>query len=78
MLAWLHLAPGLARDVAFNVMLIGAGSTLLFNGNPLLRFDGYHVLADALEIPNLGTRSSRYLLYLGQRYLLGLATRRRR
>jgi putative peptide zinc metalloprotease protein len=73
MLAWLHLAPGLARDIAFNVMLIGAGSTLLFNGNPLLRFDGYHVLADALEIPNLGSRSSRYLMYLGQRYLLGVA-----
>jgi putative peptide zinc metalloprotease protein len=72
MLAWLHLAPGLARDAAFNVMLIGAGSTLLFNGNPLLRFDGYHVLADALEIPNLATRANRYLAYLGQRWLLGL------
>jgi len=72
MVAWLNLAPGIARDAAFNVMLIGVGSTLLFNGNPLLRFDGYHVLADALEIPNLGTRSSRYLLYLGQRWLLGM------
>jgi putative peptide zinc metalloprotease protein len=72
MWAWAGLAPGLARDAAFDVMLIGAGSTLLFNGNPLLRFDGYHVLADAVEIPNLGIRSNRYLLYLGQRWLLGL------
>jgi putative peptide zinc metalloprotease protein len=72
MWAWAGLAPGLARDAAFDVMLIGAGSTLLFNGNPLLRFDGYHVLADAIEIPNLATRSNRYLLYLGQRWLLGL------
>jgi len=76
LLAWLHLAPGLARDAAFDVMLIGVGSTLLFNGNPLLRFDGYHVLADAIEIPNLATRSSRYLLYLGQRWLLGLTDAR--
>ena len=71
--AWLHVAPGLASDILFNVMLIGAGSTLLFNGNPLLRFDGYHVLADALEIPNLGHRANRYLIYLVQRYLLGMA-----
>jgi putative peptide zinc metalloprotease protein len=35
----------------------------------LLRFDGYYVLADALEIPNLGSRSNKYLGYLVQRYL---------
>ena len=72
MVAWLHLAPGLAKDAAFNVMLIGAGSSLLFNGNPLLRFDAYYMLADAIEIPNLGHRSTGYLLYLAQRWLLGL------
>jgi putative peptide zinc metalloprotease protein len=45
---------------------------LLFNGNPLLRFDGYYVLADAIEIPNLGTRANKYLGYLYQRYLCGV------
>jgi putative peptide zinc metalloprotease protein len=53
-------------------MLISGVSTLLFNGNPLLKFDGYYVLSDAIEIPNLGTRSNRYLGYLIQRYLFGL------
>ena len=42
---------GAVRTVAFSVMLIGGVSTLLFNGNPLLRFDGYYVLADLLGIP---------------------------
>ena len=46
--------------VAFNVMLIAGVSTLLFNGNPLLRFDGYYILCDLVEIPNLGTRANRY------------------
>lgn len=69
---WLNAEPGLARAFAFNVMLIGGVSTLLFNGNPLLRFDGYFVLADLVEIPNLGQRSNRYVFYLCQRYLLGL------
>ncbi|MCH7944738.1 MAG: hypothetical protein IIC73_01800 [Armatimonadetes bacterium] len=69
---WIGAEPGAVHAIAYNVMLISGISTLLFNGNPLLRFDGYYVLADALEIPNLGTRSTKYLGYLAQRYLLGV------
>ena len=67
---WLWAEAGAVRAIAYNVMLISGISTLLFNGNPLLRFDGYYVLADAIEIPNLGTRANRYLGYLFQRYAL--------
>ena len=70
---WLSAESGAVRAVAYNVMLISGVSTLLFNGNPLLRFDGYYVLADAIEIPNLGTRANKYLGYLFQRYLFGAA-----
>jgi putative peptide zinc metalloprotease protein len=72
MIAWERLGPGFGRAVAFNVMLIAGVSTLVFNGNPLLRFDGYYVLADLIAIPNLDTRAKRYLIYLFQRYALGL------
>ena len=68
---WLSAEHGMVRGFAYNVMLIGGVSTLFFNGNPLLRFDGYYVLADALEMPNLGKRSNGYLGYLIQRYLFG-------
>lgn len=71
---WLNAEPGLVRAFAFNVMLIGGVSTVLFNGNPLLRFDGYYVLVDMTEIPNLGPRSNQYLGYLMQRYLFGVST----
>lgn len=54
---WLNVQPGWISDTAFVVMLIAAVSTALLNGNPLLRFDGYHVLCDALDLPNLDTRS---------------------
>ncbi len=67
---WLAVEPGLVRELALNTMLVGGLSTLLINGNPLLRFDGYHILQDWLEIPNLSSRASRYCLYLIQRYLL--------
>lgn len=73
MFVWLNVQPGLVRDLAFNVMLIAGASTVLFNGNPLLRFDGYYILADAIEIPNLGSRSTQYLGYLIKRYLFGLS-----
>jgi putative peptide zinc metalloprotease protein len=69
LMLWLEMEPGPARALAFNVMLIGGVSTLFFNGNPLLRFDGYYVLADWLEIPNLATRSQRWLGYLAQKHL---------
>jgi len=68
---WLMVEPGTVHTVAYNVMLISGVSTLLFNGNPLLRFDGYYVLVDALEIPNLGNRSNQHLGYLIQKYLFG-------
>ena len=69
---WLVVQPGLLRNLAFDIMLIGGVSTLLFNGNPLLRFDGYFVLADMIEVPNLATRARQYYGYLFRRYLVGM------
>ena len=69
LIVWLNIEPGLARAFAFNVMLIGGVSTLLFNGNPLLRFDGYFVFSDLIEIPNLGQRSNAYIFYLIRTYI---------
>ena len=67
---WLNVENGFVRDLAFVAMVIGGLSTVLFNGNPLLRFDGYYVLSDLLDVPNLGPRSNAYIAYLAQRYLL--------
>jgi len=70
---WIHVQPGPMRGVLYNVIFIAGVSSLLFNGNPLLRYDSYYMLGDLLEIPNLGTRGNRYIGYLLQRYLFGLA-----
>ncbi len=69
MWAWANVEPGAIRALAFNVMIVAGVSTILFNGNPLLRFDAYYILSDYLEIPNLGSRASRYWGYLCQHYL---------
>lgn len=67
---WLLLEPGIARSLAYNTIVLASVTTLLFNANPLLRYDGYYVMADWAEIPNLGGRSTKYWTYLAERYLL--------
>ena len=53
-------------------MLVCSVSTFVFNANPLMRFDGYYVLADWLEIPNLRDRSNRYMRNVAMEYCLGV------
>jgi len=69
---WVNADPGTVRAVAFNMMIIGGVSTLLMNGNPLIRYDAYYILSDFLEIPNLAARSSAYLGFFLKRRLLGI------
>ena len=68
----LTVQAGLLRDVCWVVFFTGAVSSLLVNANPLLRFDGYYALTDALELPNLAQRSTRHWLFVMQR-VLGLS-----
>jgi putative peptide zinc metalloprotease protein len=71
LVVWQLVQPGLLRDLALAVTVAASVSTLLVNGNPLLRFDGYHVLCDLLELPNLAQRSSRWWHLRLQRAALG-------
>ena len=65
---WANTSTGTVHIIAYNMIFIASISTLIFNGNPLLRFDAYYVLSDLLEIPNLGQRSRNYLYYLIRKY----------
>lgn len=69
---WLMAEPGLVRALLFNVMLVAGMSTVIFNGNPLLRYDAYYILVDLIEMPNLAQRSLKYWSYLLERHLLGV------
>lgn len=70
---WAFTMPNtVINQFALNIMLAASINTLLFNGNPLLRFDGYYFLMDWVEIPNLKQKGAGYLWYLLQRYVLGV------
>ncbi|MCJ8345732.1 efflux RND transporter periplasmic adaptor subunit, partial [bacterium] len=55
--------------IAFNLMVIGSVSSIIFNGNPLTKLDSYYMLSDALEIPNLYERSRLQWYYLIEKYI---------
>lgn len=68
-IVWAQTQPGtLVNAICFNIMFVASVSTVLFNGNPLLRYDAYYILSDLLEIPNLSQRSKDYIYYLVKRY----------
>jgi putative peptide zinc metalloprotease protein len=65
--------PGaLAHQLAYNAMFTASVTTIFFNANPLMRFDGYYILSDMLEVPNLMQRSMRMLQHLCQKYIYRL------
>jgi putative peptide zinc metalloprotease protein len=67
---WANSTPGeTLRALSYNVMFVASVSTLLFNGNPLLRYDSYYILSDLVEMPNLAQRSRQYIQYFVKKYV---------
>lgn len=71
-LVWAHVGSGFLNSLAYNLIIIASVSTVIFNANPLLRFDGYYILSDLLDIPNLHQRSKDYLRYLLEKFVFGV------
>jgi len=73
---WVLTQPGFFNQTCFNLMVMCSVSTFIFNANPLLKFDGYYIMADYLQIPNLKQKSNEYVTQWAQRRLLGLRATR--
>lgn len=69
---WVKTGPGTIHNLAYNMMFVASVSTIVFNINPLLRFDGYYILSDLVDIPNLHQRALQQLKFFSERYLFGL------
>jgi putative peptide zinc metalloprotease protein len=67
---WWWTGPGLLNGLCLDLMFVCSVSTLMFNGNPLLRYDGYYILSDLVEVPNLQEQSSRVVRRWLARWLL--------
>lgn len=71
MFVWANTGEGTLHSLAYNILFVASVSTVLFNANPLMRFDGYYILSDLLDIPNLYTRANQQPVYLVERYAFG-------
>jgi putative peptide zinc metalloprotease protein len=69
---WWFSEPGLLNSLSLNLVFVCSISTLLFNGNPLLRYDGYYILADLTETPNLAQQSTAIVQRAVARHVFGL------
>lgn len=69
---WNTPSQPFVNNMSLSLMIVCSVSTVLFNGNPLMRYDGYYVLADWIEIPNLRDRANRYLQNLAMEHCLGI------
>lgn len=70
---WYFSKPGIVNSVAFYLMGVSFLSTVLINGNPLLKFDGYFLLADYLRIPNLYQKAFGHIRFLFLNRVLGMS-----
>lgn len=68
---WLATSDGPANTLALQTMIVCSISTVLINANPLMRFDGYYILSDCLDEPNLRSKSDQCWMFLAKRWLLG-------
>lgn len=60
MIIWANSSHQFTKDICFNVFFLSSVTTILFNANPLMRFDGYYMLTDLLDIPNLYTKGLKW------------------
>ncbi|MEQ8849138.1 HlyD family efflux transporter periplasmic adaptor subunit [Botrimarina sp.] len=69
---WWFTEPGLLHYTCLNIMFVSSVSTILFNANPLLRYDGYYILSDLMEVPNLRQKSNQILQRTMSKWCLGI------
>lgn len=69
---WWNSHPGVFNQLCLDVMFVSSVSTLMFNANPLMRYDGYYILSDLLEIPNLRQKATTILGRLASLGCLGI------
>jgi len=68
---WLVFPEGIFKTLAFFVAVTSLATTLLVNLNPFLKFDGYYLLADSLQIDNLQVKSFSTLRWKLRCWVLG-------
>lgn len=70
-IVWAYTPPGTMNELAYNLIFAIGVHTIVFNINPLMRFDGYYILSDIIEMPNLHEQAKKAFMRLWHRHVLG-------
>lgn len=70
-IVWRVTVPGTLPSRIALIIILVSGISVLFNFNPLIKLDGYYLLSDWLDIPNLRSRAFGYLGNWFKRIILG-------
>ena len=73
-IVWVYAQPGPLKSTMFYLFTVSALGTLLVNGNPFIRYDGYYLLCDFMNIENLMQRSSEFIKAWNRRFFLGIGS----
>ncbi len=71
-LLWLNSPPSAFATICYYVFTVTAVNTLLVNGNPFIKYDGYYLLMDLVNIDNLQQRSFQAVNALFLKWLFGI------
>ena len=72
---WVRTPTGFLNTVAYNTIFAASTTTILFNANPLMRFDGYYILSDLIRIPNLASKGQQFMRWFWHKVLFGARDR---
>ncbi len=72
---WSRTGNAWIEHFCYNTIVMASIATIVINANPLMKFDGYYILSDTLDLPNLYSNGQSYLQYWARRYLMGLPVR---
>jgi putative peptide zinc metalloprotease protein len=70
---WWFSGPGFLNELCLRMIMVCSVTTIFFNANPLMRYDGYYILSDYYEIPNLRQQSNQYLKQRLSSMLFGIS-----
>ena len=70
---WAAIGEGMGKSMLYNFMTVTTIQTVIFNINPFLKFDGYYILSDTLDVPNLQERAQKQLIFLTERFIFRLS-----
>lgn len=71
LIIWANTGDGVLHSLMYNMIFVASVSTIVFNINPLLRYDGYYILSDLVNVPNLHQQSHQQLTYLVEHFIFG-------